>query len=43
MESRGSRRSAKPIITTMAVFVTEIANAAVFGYFHDRAAFRLIH
>jgi len=27
----------------MAVFVTEIANAAVFGYFHDRAAFRLIH
>jgi hypothetical protein len=38
--ARGSRWSAKPIMATMAVFITKIANATVFGHFHDRVVFR---
>ena len=38
----GSRRSAIPVIMTLAVSVTKIAGAARFGDFDDRVVFRLI-
>lgn len=39
----GSRRSAIPVITTIAVSIAEIADAAPFGDFHDRAIFTQIN